>query len=84
MLETLLHEKLHALFVLYACACGLDCYDKNHFDDHLGHTIEWLAAALSVEQETRKLFGWNLGMGREVSIANDMHFQEANYRMRLC
>jgi hypothetical protein len=79
LLNTLLHEQLHAVFQLHTCYCDAGCQEKLDYDNDPGHGVEWLAAALIIERAATHLFGWPVNMGRETSLVHDIHF--LGYRM---
>ncbi|PMD22636.1 hypothetical protein NA56DRAFT_93143 [Hyaloscypha hepaticicola] len=72
-LQVLVHEMLHALFVIYACSCKNGCEEKLYeaYYHWQGHCASWQAAAYAIERASklhpiliyssaRELSGWNL------------------------
>jgi hypothetical protein len=56
-LEILVHEMLHALFVIYACSCKNRCAEKLYdaFYNWKGHGASWQAAAYAIERASKLL-----------------------------
>ena len=78
LLNTLLHEQLHAIFGLHTCSCDNGCREKINYG-MVYHVVEWLAAALAIERAATKLLGWPVCMARDRCLTSDIHF--FGYRM---
>jgi hypothetical protein len=52
-LDTLVHEMLHALFVIYACSCKNGCAEKLY--DAFYNGASWQAAAYAIERASKLL-----------------------------
>lgn len=54
-LESLAHEMLHALFVIYACNCKNGCAEKLHdaYYHWRGHCASWQAAAYAIQRASK-------------------------------
>jgi hypothetical protein len=71
-LETLVHEMLHAVFLLFTCDCGYGC--RKIYPD-MGHHIYWQAAARAIEKADvvrGNLLGLNLDWCRDFIMASDV------------
>jgi hypothetical protein len=73
-LETLAHEMLHALFIIYACNCKNGCAEKLHdaYYHWRGHCASWQATPYAIQRASklhpmliyssvaREVCGWKL------------------------
>ncbi|CZR58070.1 uncharacterized protein PAC_07960 [Phialocephala subalpina] len=72
----LLHQMLHAMFLLYTCICERGCAHKVRNDSaEDAHHIAWQAAAQAIEEVERaggSILGFGTDMCRNRSMTNDM------------
>lgn len=75
-ITTLIHELLHAIFMLYECRCENGCKQKIDAAKKLGdcgHHESWLMAARTIESACEDFLGWpTLCLGRHQSLAAEI------------
>ncbi|KAF4616246.1 hypothetical protein G7Y89_g15161 [Cudoniella acicularis] len=82
MLQTLLHEMLHAFFVINACRCPPFC-EKKYFGQlgQTGHGISWGYAAFFLEKAMNERFGPYWDLNRAVSFAREYDANPSAYEI---
>lgn len=75
-LQTLLHEMLHAMFLLYECRCESGCKKEHKAQQALGdrgHHESWQRAAMMIEDASYVVLGWrHLDLGRDRALASEV------------
>jgi hypothetical protein len=79
MLDSIIHEQLHAIFFLHGCVCDDGCQQRFEYDGESFHGVEFLAAALAIEQEASRILGWDVDLDRNNGLAADVHYH--GYRL---
>ncbi|KAE8452525.1 hypothetical protein EG329_000428 [Mollisiaceae sp. DMI_Dod_QoI] len=74
--SALLHQMLHAMFLLYTCVCERGCAQKvRHNSNEGAHHLSWQAAAQAIEEVDRpggSMFGFGTDLSRNKSMATDL------------
>lgn len=71
-INTLFHEMVHAVLMLFTCDCDSICFEPQEF----GHHIHWQAATLALEQADKPesgLLGLGCGLIRDCAMALDVY-----------
>jgi hypothetical protein len=82
MIFTLLHEMLHAIFVIYGCMCENGCEKKMRFlhveGPWKGHFPEWIVAANAITQaDSYYIHGTKAILGLSLDIRSNEDFARA-------